>query len=83
MTWNYRIVRYRDGQGYGLHEVHYDKDGNAWSMTTDPAGFVADAEEGPEIVIKALGMAMNDATTRGVFDEPDKWPGKPPGEDVP
>jgi hypothetical protein len=23
MSWNYRIVRYRNGEGFGLHEVFY------------------------------------------------------------
>ena len=27
MTWNYRVVKYSDGSGYGLHEIYYDDDG--------------------------------------------------------
>jgi hypothetical protein len=30
-----------------------------------------------------MNMALIDATTRSVFDEPETWPGKAPGEDVP
>ena len=39
MSWNYRIVEYRDGSGFGLHEVFYDDKGQPWSMTEQPASF--------------------------------------------
>ena len=42
MSWNYRIVKYANGDGYGLHEVFYDAAGNPKSMTAEPAGFVGD-----------------------------------------
>lgn len=46
MTWNYRIVRYPNNEGFGLHEVYYDKDGQSWGMTESPTSFVCGAEEG-------------------------------------
>lgn len=70
MSWNYRIVRYANGTGYGLHEVHYDADGNPIRMTTGPAGFVGDS---PEEVRSALMIARGDASRRQVFDEPTEW----------
>ncbi len=33
MTWNYRIVKYADGSGFGLHEVGYNLMGEPVSMT--------------------------------------------------
>lgn len=78
MTWNYRIVRYRDEGGYGLHEVYYDDDGQPWAMTEKPCGFACHVEEGPVGVQESLATALEDATQRPVLDEPEQWPGKPP-----
>lgn len=82
MPWNYRIVQYADGSGYGLHEVYYDADGQPWSMTEAPASFVSDIEEGPSVVKQSLLMARVDSIKRPVFVEPKKgkWPGKNPGD---
>lgn len=74
--WNYRIVKYKDGTGYGLHEVYYDDKELAWSMTKHPISFSCDEEEGPDGVIKSVQMACDDAAKRPVFEEPNKWPGK-------
>ena len=38
MSWNYRIVK-TEGQGWGLYEVYYDKDGNPKSVTLNPIDF--------------------------------------------
>ena len=82
MTWNYRIVQYVDGSGYGLHEVYYDENGQPWSMTSDPARFVSDPDEGPSGVKGSLLKARVDAIKRPVFVEPKKgkWPGINPGD---
>lgn len=56
--------------GFGIHEVHYDKDGKATSMSERPAAFVGDT---PEEVRGSLMMAKMDATRRPVFDEPEDW----------
>lgn len=71
--WNYRIVKYKDGSGYGLHEVFYNAAGEACAMTEDAISFHADDEEGPEGVLKSLQMALKDATERPVFEEPERW----------
>jgi hypothetical protein len=73
MTWNYRIVRYKDGSGFGLHEVQYDETGKAKSMTAEPCVFACDLEEGPDGIRASLGMAMKDASTREIFIEPETW----------
>jgi hypothetical protein len=78
MSWNYRIVQYVNGDGYGLHEVYYDEDGEAWCMTQEPASFVAGLDEGPKGIRQGLLMARVDAIKRPVFVEPKEgqWPGK-------
>ena len=70
MTWNYRIVKYSDGSGYGLHEVYYDRRGCETKMTAEPATFVGDTDKD---VISSLVLARTDARRRPVFDEPDDW----------
>lgn len=81
MSWNYRIVRYKGGDGYGLHEVFYDADGQPWSMTDRPVGFVCDEAEDPKASIRRqLMTAATDARLRPIFDEPETWPGKAPGD---
>lgn len=77
-SWNYRVVRYKDGSGYGLHEVYYDDDGLPWTMTEDAVRFVCDLSEGPEGIAGSLLTARVDARKRPVLDEPKKWPGKAP-----
>lgn len=70
MTWNYRIVRYANGSGFGLHEVHYSADGKETSMTENPAAFVGDTAIE---VRSSLVMARMDAYRRPVFNEPPEW----------
>lgn len=84
MTWNYRIVRYANGDGYGLHEVMYDADGQPWAMTENPISFVCGPDEGPQGIRQSLLLARVDAIKREVFEEPadGKWPGKPPSEKI-
>lgn len=70
MSWNYRIVQYADGSGFGLHEVHYNVEGREISMTQEPCGFTGDTEQE---VRGALMRAKMDATRRPVFMEPVEW----------
>jgi len=72
--WNYRIVKYRNDDGFGLHEVHYNADGRAWAMTEDPVGFVCDADEGMAAIVGMMVLALKDAKNRPVFEEPNEWP---------
>ena len=80
MSWNYRVVRYADGTGFGLHEVFYDADGQPWGMGENPARFVCDAGETPMEIVRTLAVARTDARLRGVLDEPATWPGVAPGD---
>ena len=73
MTWNYRIIKYPDENGYGLHEVYYNEDGSPDTMTKDPIDFVCESEEGPEGIIRDLEMALADAKKSPVFDPPKEW----------
>ena len=70
MSWNYRIVKYANGSGFGLHEVHYNPNGKETSMTKEPAAFVGDTAEE---VRSGVMMAKADASKRPVFDEPAEW----------
>lgn len=78
MSWNYRVVRYPNNEGFGLHEVYYDKEGQPWGMTEEPARFVCSADEGPGGVKGSLLMARVDAIKRPTLDLPAIWPGKAP-----
>ena len=73
MTWNYRLVKYANGSGFGLHEVHYDANRKAISMTERAAGFVGDT---PEEIRGAMLLARTSAFRRPVFDEPPEWNGR-------
>ncbi len=74
MSWNYRIVAYANGQGYGLHRVHYDANGKEIKMGERPAWFAADT---PGEVVTGLVMAKRDAIRHPIFDEPIEWNTEP------
>ena len=80
MSWNDRIVQYRDGAGYGLHEVFYDDAGKPWSMTEAPIGFSCDLDEGPEGIRDSIDMAFADSRREPVLIQPEtgQWPGRNP-----
>ena len=65
MSWNYRIIQYADGDGFGLHEVYYDRN---WEVTawTEEAIVVGDTVK--EINDSLLRMRV-DAKNRPVFIE--------------
>jgi hypothetical protein len=68
-TWDYRIIRYADGRGYGLHETYYDENGAPIAMTADPISFSTDASEGPNAIYESLRTALSDAENRPILDE--------------
>jgi len=78
MSWNYRVVKYKDGSGFGLHEVFYDKAGEPLTMTAKPISFTCDSDEDPSCIGMAMAMAQRDAFERDVLEEPQKWPGEVP-----
>lgn len=62
--WNYRIIRYKKGGGYGLHEVFYDNRGEPDMMTERAIEFTGDT---PDEVISQLKMALVD-TKQPILD---------------
>lgn len=73
MSWNYRIVRYRNGTGFGLHEVYYNEEGKAWGMTKRPISFSIGKGEGAKSICESLRRAIACVETKPVFTEPKKW----------
>ena len=61
MTWNYRIIHYKDG-GYGLHEVFYKKEGKIDGWTQQPINFVCEEEEGSQSIMESLWVALKDCS---------------------
>lgn len=74
--WNYRLVKHKDGDTYGLHEVYYNDDGDACGMTERPL-FVVDGDHGDhdayKDMMKIINMIYDDVRRLGVFREPEEW----------
>ena len=66
MTWNYRIIRHKEGH-FALHEVYYDDAGNPNGMTANPISFRSDSDEGSEGIAISLERALKDARERPVL----------------
>jgi len=66
MAWNYRVVEYTDGSGFGLHEVYYDKDGTPTRMTKRPCGFFSEELHG---LHESMILARGDAIRQSVVKE--------------
>jgi len=91
--WSYRLVRTIDESGnkpivnYGIYEVHYNKEGKAWSMQADPSmevsteylGETTDAEA-RQTAIDMLVNMLSDINKTEVMEEPETW-GTPPWEE--
>jgi hypothetical protein len=65
MSWSYRILKYADNDGYGLHEVYFDAN-NQVTGWTERAITVSDTPKG--IVDQLLQMRLC-AKHRPVLDE--------------
>ena len=62
--WNYRVIRYADGDGFGLHEMHYiDGIENSWTERPIVVG------KSIENINAQLSQMRVDARRRPVFDE--------------
>lgn len=72
MSWNYRIVKYADGSGFGLHEVYYTGKKET-GMTTLPCNFTCDSHADVKDIISSLKLALKDAAERPIFEEPEGW----------
>ena len=66
--WNYRIVKYKKDEGYGLHEVYYNYKGEPEARTERPI-IACDNDEGPEGIIAALKMALDSVESRTILNE--------------
>ena len=86
MSWDYRIVKYKSGEGFGLHEIHYDDNGVPWGMSEEPAIFVSEfgddfpAEDSLAEIVDALVVAFVAVRRRPILEEPDAWAGVIPGD---
>lgn len=70
--WNHRIVEHKDKNEtwYGLHEVFYDKNNKAVSMTKDPVKFTGND---PFDLVQGLYAAYQDAIKKEIFYPPEEW----------
>ena len=72
MKWNYRIVKYADGSGLGLHEVYYDENNRPCLMSKEPVRFTGESVSDVRMSLEAAWSALN----RPVFEEPNEWRAK-------
>lgn len=69
MTWNFRVVKtvYNAGTPneearLSIHEVYYDKDGNATGVTVDAVAITVDADEDDWSIEEAFAAQMKALT---------------------
>jgi hypothetical protein len=73
MSWNHRVIEFRDPDGSvwrAIHEVHYDDAGLPVAYTEGHAVVIADAENCPEEMIRILDR-MRAAVEKPVLIEKD------------
>lgn len=72
MTWNYRLVRDKNGV-ISIHEVYYDDNGNPEGMTK-PITIQAFEDEGEDekTILDILEKIKSSIEKYGVMDDP--WP---------
>lgn len=70
MTWNYRVVKYANGSGFGLHRVFYNADGSEKTMSESPVSFFGKTRDE---VYENLCLAKMDAMKRPIFNESANW----------
>lgn len=76
--WNFRLVKYRDGSGYGIHEVFYDEEGEPFDMSEEATTFQISPPEDGAYLVQVMSMALKDCLCQPVFEEPETWPGTAP-----
>ena len=61
MSWNHRILAHKDGEGmyFQIHEVYYDKDGNADSYTANGVSVGAESLDGINWVLDKMKECTN------------------------
>lgn len=63
MSWNYRVLKTKDGDDdlYQIHEVHYDKQGNVESYTKEGVTVTGnDIEDVKWVLMKMLSCLEKD-----------------------
>ncbi len=77
--WTYQIVKYKDGSGFGLHEVFYNDDEEPWGRTDDPEvlnHLGPDIDDEPvtaEGLKRSMALMLCDALLHDVLEEPEEW----------
>ena len=79
MSWNYRVIHYKDG-GYGVHEVYYNDAGQAHSWTARPIDFTVSEEDGLDQLREDLEYALKDISSQPVLEEANLPEGQPDWE---
>ena len=67
--WNYRLVKYADGSGFGVHEVYYENDKQI-GMTETPETLRG---KGRKRLKKNIAMMLADVMRQPVLDELQAW----------
>ena len=74
MSWNYRVIRYANNEGFGLHEVYYDESGKVEGWTEDPVITCSANESFEREFIRELKAMMKDIESAGPVIEEDELP---------
>lgn len=75
MTWNYRVVKYKDpdkqGVAFGVHEIYYDDENRPRAMTAEPESRRDLVGDSVEELIRIIDMWQTDVSRFPVLDEKD------------
>ena len=77
--WTYQIVKYKNGSGFGLHEVFYNGDDTPWGRTDNPEvldHLGPDIDDEPvtaEGLKQSMAVMLADAIRHDVLEEPEEW----------
>ena len=76
--WIFQIVKYKDGSGFGLHEVYYNGDELPWSRSTEPEKLcigpgTKDDPVTAEGLRRDMALMLADAIRHDVLMEPEEW----------
>lgn len=76
--WIYQIVQYKDGSGFGLHEVYYNANDEPWGRADDPEVLcIGPGTEDDPVTAEGLrwdmALMLADAIRHDVLEEPEEW----------
>lgn len=81
MSTEWRVVRYKDGSGYGLHQVNYDNEGLPYGMSAQPVVLQVPDILGPHRIMQIMReiiQSLGNEQMVVIFNEPEAWPGIAP-----